>query len=209
MSKKKRELWGLDLETSGSSHGTSVPIQIGIYAPNGAVFRSDIGGWRWRAWAEDQFSADPIWSEEAFGIHNITKERLELAADRFSVQRQAARFIEEHTNAWIGNRLVVGWNVASFDMPFVRQYLPAVSNMLSYRSIDLNAATYTACDALGLSYGKVKGASKDYAAVVLEEEFDWPDGEMTWHDAAYDAAAAIHSYKFILQVIQRGGLTEL
>ena len=196
MSKTKREFWGLDLETSGSSHETSAPIQLGLYAPDGAVFRSDIGGWHW--------DYRHVWSEEAFGIHNITKERLSIAPDRYEVQRMAMRFVEEHSAAWRGERLPVGWNVASFDMPFIRDYLPALSNVMSYRSVDLNAVVYATAEAHGLSSKELKIASKTFAEETLKEL--WPEEGPAWHDAAYDAAAAIHSMTYLTMVIQTGRL---
>ena len=206
----KRAYIGLDLETSGSRHDVHVPIQLGIAMPNGKLFSRLIGGWRWYDPMDEEHRMTPYpkykevglraWSDEAFGVHGITKEDLETAADRYVVQSQATKFIGENTDAWIGNRIVVGWNVASFDMPFVREFLPAVSNSLSYRSVDLNAVSFTVADALGLSWGNLKRRSKEYAQLRLERDWDEPK----WHDAGFDAQAALYSKDYLEQVIRAG-----
>lgn len=198
---KKREYIGLDLETSGSTHEHHVPIQIGIAMPNEAVFRSDIGGWVFydeddHTQTADAHSILPWWSSEAYGIHNITKARLTLAPDKYDVDTMAAKFIGDHSKAWLGNRIMVGWNVGSFDAPFVRQHLPKTANSLSYRSLDLNAASFTTAEALGLSWSTLKTRSKDYAADQL--------GSGGWHDAGFDAQAALLSLDYIKQVIKHG-----
>lgn len=207
----KREFWGLDLETSGNSHDYHVPIQLGICAPNGAVFRSDIGGWDFYNADDDTDLRFPsykdagkkAWSPAAFEIHKIPLQRLAAAPDRFTVQAQAARFIGEHSEAWIGNRIVVGWNVASFDMVFVREYLPAISNSLSYRSLDLNAASFITAEALGLSWGTLNKRSKEHAQT--EAMKTWPEAEPAWHDAGFDAVAALHSLEYMKMVIAHQG----
>lgn len=207
----KREYWGLDLETSGTDHDKHVPIQLGLAAPDGAVKSWLIGGWPWLGTGPDytfnngtnrwQQAWKAEWDLRAFEVHGITQERLDLEGySRWEVTTQAVRFIEEHSDAWHGNRKPVGWNVASFDMPFVRRYLPGVARVLSYQSADLNAICFAISEAHGISYKGVKSLSKDYAKEQLHDTFE----EALWHDAGYDAAAGLHSFKYLTDRIKEG-----
>lgn len=204
----KREYWGLDLETSGTTHEDHVPIQLGLTAPSGITATWLIGGWLW--WEDDLGPANgdmypggrwSHWSEEAAQVHGITQAQLQAdGLPAAKVALEAVRFIEAFSDTWLGNRHVVGWNVASFDMPFVRQHLGALSRVLSYRSVDLNAVCFTLTEAHGISYKGLKRRSKEYAAEQLRETYP---GEM-WHDAGYDSAAALHSWDYMKERVKNG-----
>lgn len=203
MGKSKREFWGLDFETSGTTHEDHVPIQLGIAAPNGALFSSLIGGWDFdivRDWDTGRRAKGYAWDERAFEVHKITQEQLIGAPLPREVSAQALEFIEEHSQAWKGERKLVGWNVASFDVPFLRKWLPGVARELSYQSADLNAVCFAISQAHGISFKEVKWRSKEYAASKLEELF----AEEMWHDAGYDAAAALHSWAYLTERIKEG-----
>ena len=197
----KREFWGLDFETSGTTHEHHVPIQIGIASPRGRVYSSLIGGWQWGD--TDWDTGRPYghqWDERAYEVHGIERERLEDAPKPNLVAAEAISFIEQHSEAWHGERKLVGWNVASFDMPFLRKHLNGVGRVLSYQSADLNAVCFAISEAHGTSYKALKRASKEYAAEQLRDE--WP--EELWHDAGYDAAAALHSWHYLTSRIKEG-----
>lgn len=194
----KREYWGLDLETSGTSHERHVPIQLGIAAPNGKLYSSLIGGWFWDG--KEAGVDHALWDLRAFEVHHITQEQLLSAPGLGEVNSEAVAFIEANSKAWHGNRKVVGWNVASFDMPFVRRYLPRVSNALSYQSADLNAICFAITEAHGGSYKGLKRRSKEYAAEQLRDQFP----ETQWHDAGYDAAAAVHIWEYLKERVKYG-----
>lgn len=205
MGRTEREFWGLDLETSGTTHERHVPIQLGLAAPNGEVFTSLIGGWRWM---DDLEPGEPhvmgddtwLWDLRAYEVHGIEQEALLAAPSPYQVSAEAVKFIEEHSNVWHGQRKVVGWNVASFDMPFVRKHLPAVSRLLSYQSADLNAICFAISEAHGISFKTLKGDSKDWARLQLEERYE----EALWHDAGYDAIAGLHSFDYLKERIANG-----
>lgn len=198
MGNSKREFWGLDLETSGTTHERHVPIQLGIAAPNGALFSSLIGGWKWDG--QEPGVDHWLWDLRAQEVHGIEREQLEVAPLPHEVSAQAVSFIEEHSEAWHGQRKLVGWNVASFDVPFVRKHLYAVSRVLSYQSADLNAVTFAISAAQGISYKTLKRRSKEYAAELCAETFP----EEMWHDAGYDALAALHSWDYLKERIKNG-----
>jgi hypothetical protein len=89
-------------------------------------------------------------------------------------------------------------------LPFVRAYLPRTSQLLSRRVVDLNAfclayegqvpyegslPTFSGWKRLAKRY-----AAEKLTAVGLEE---------SWHDAGYDAAAAILQVEFFTSLVGR------
>lgn len=187
-----REFWGLDFETSGTDPDVHVPIQIGIAAPNGALFTSDIGGWRW--------GESAVWDYEAQKVHDRSPYQFATAPTPAQVTAEAVKFIEEHSEAWLGERKLVGWNVASFDAAFLRKYLPGIARVLSYQSADLNAICFAISQAHGISYKNIKEESKWYAESMLQGGYALPQ----WHDAGYDAIAARYSFEYLTDRIKEG-----
>jgi len=186
-------LIGLDGEMSDSDMDNgAVLIQIGVCDEYGNTFESLIGheaGW--------------YKTEQASAVHQISDEDV-LAAPRCDqVDRRLSRWLfdrlddararGEHTG--LRPFIPVGWNVGNFDMPFVRKFLPESSSLISRRSLDLNSLCYSFEDArvtyMGerLSFSKWKGLAHDAASAVL--------GDDGWHDALFDAQAALESYSFL------------
>lgn len=186
-------LIGLDGEMSDSELDKgAVLIQIGVCDDYGNTFESLIGhdaGW----YKTDQASA----------VHKIPDEDI-IAADRADVvDRRLYRWLEDRlTDARDrGDHTVlrpfvpVGLNVGGFDMPFVRKFLPESSTLISRRSLDINALCFAFEDARvtyhgeRLSFSKWKEVAKDNAEELL--------GSSNWHDALYDARAALEAYNFL------------
>ncbi|MDQ3646578.1 MAG: hypothetical protein M3345_06540 [Actinomycetota bacterium] len=119
---------GVDGEMTGTD-GPAVHqlIQIGVATAPDEVFVSDIG--------YDKWSENP----ESMAVHGFSAERIRAAPRADAVDAELC--------GWLGDKVVgsgrgliaVGWNVAAFDLPYVRQYLPRFSSHLSGRSVDLNA----------------------------------------------------------------------
>jgi len=201
----KREFWGVDLETSGTSHERHVPIQLGIGAPNGDYASWLINGWQW---ADD---CDGIvgetcwlWDLRAAEIHGLTKEQIDRhGSSPYDVTLQAVEFIERNSKAWHGERKVVGWNVGSFDMPYLRKHMYGVARKLSYQSADLNAVTFAISEAQGISSKHLKrqaqeaGAAGAYALTGLGVD----EG---LHDAGWDAVAALGAWDYLKSRIREG-----
>lgn len=207
----KREFWGLDLETSGTSHERHVPIQLGLTAPNLETASWYINGWHW---SEDCTYADHpveacepgvdswLWDQRAFEVHGITKEKLEAEGQSiYEVTVEAIKFIEEHSEVWHGQRKLVGWNVGSFDVPFVRRHLPGVARVLSYQSADLNAITFAIAEAQGTSYSQLQYDAKTYA---FDKAAHAEGVTKAWHDAGFDALCSLHAFNYLQERIRNG-----
>jgi len=191
------EFWGLDIETSGSDIKYAATIQIGVVAPNGKQFCELIGGWNWiisAAYAQPE-KGMAFWSPEAAEVHKIAKRELEVAENSFVVDTALSVFIRENTGTdKVMNRITVGWNVGGFDMPFVRRDLPKSGALLSYRSTDLNSVLFAMIrQNPSLSFPKIKDKAKRAALAQL--------GEATWHNALFDAKAAMISFGFLAEAL--------
>lgn len=174
---------GLDFEASGSNPwGGSVPIQIGMTIGGGQDFVSLIGGWKFNG-TEQNSPGFFDWSEEAFGVHGLTKEVIALAPPVWVVDIQAASWLIG--NVGFSNRMFtipVGYNVAGYDRQFVTRWMPNLNRLLSYRSADLNVVHFLeSLDELGFK-GR-KDAAKKLSVEAL--------GSDKAHDALWDAQSAL------------------
>jgi hypothetical protein len=186
-------LIGLDGEMSDSELDKgAVLIQIGVCDDYGNTFESLIGH-------------KPGWfkSEQASAVHRIPDEDIIAAPSSYMVDRRLRRWLEgrldeahfrkEHTG--IRPFVPVGWNVGGFDMPFVRKFLPVSCELISRRSLDLNALCYAFEDTRVTYHGERqsfhgwKKLAHDHAGHIL--------GESNWHNALFDAQAALQAYNFL------------
>jgi DNA polymerase III epsilon subunit-like protein len=204
-------LIGLDFETSGTDHEESAPIQIGLANRDGEVMVSLVGGWKWLGeWRGMEKAYE--WNERSFEIHRIERDRLASAPPAAEVDREAARFVTSSYKGVRSNWVVaVGWNVAGFDLPFLRKHFPKTQRNMSYRSIDLNAIVFAVTES-GLTrptgeawtYKALKGFVKNAAAERVAAESDFFDGA-EWHDAGYDALASLYAYDALRGVLRTSG----
>jgi hypothetical protein len=189
-------LIGLDGEMSDSELAKgAVLIQIGVCDDYGNTFESLIGhapGW--------------YQTEQASAVHRIPDESIIDAPPPDEVDQRLKRWLESRLDdarirgehAGLRPFIPVGWNVGGFDMPFVRAFLPESSSIISRRSLDLNALCYAFEDARVTYQGERKSYSQwrrlahDYVDSVL-------DGS-NWHDALFDAQAALEAYNFLTGV---------
>ena len=184
---------GLDFETSGSDiNDGAVPIQLGLATRVSGKLETTsllIGGWQW--------GKDATWSDEAEEIHGFSKQDLEGIEPVRLIDIRLAHWLI-HVGKATGPRmwnLAVGWNVAGFDMPFIRKYMPALSSLLSYRTIDLNALVLAASNGQVSEYKRIKSLAKDGAAHAIGRE-------AAWHDAGYDAEASLRAYEYLAEYIK-------
>jgi hypothetical protein len=112
------------------------------------------------------------------------------------VDSAASDWLDDRFGAGKRDLHAVGWNVGSFDLPFVREYLPSLGDRFSYRSVDLNSILYSMADTDD-EYKELKGKAKARAELALRAA----GVEPAWHDAGYDAAAALMAFKYLREEI--------
>lgn len=79
--------------------------------------------------------------------------------------------------------IAVGWDVAAVDLPYISHYLPRLARLLSRQTVDLNAVCFTIAGDASLRWKSLRRKAEKHA----EEEL----GRADWHDAGFDAAAAL------------------
>lgn len=203
---------GLDFETSGVSHTMSAPIQLGIATDDGSL-TSLIGGWEWQdfSWITDD-PKSPYhgriydWSLDAQDVHGIDRLKLEGQPYAPAVDTIMAAFVKASTGEWNKTKIIaVGWNIAAFDFPFLREYFPLTTNRMAYRSVDLNALIFGISES-GMvdkrmgepwTYHVLKNFVKEQAAAAV-------GGEQQWHDAGYDAQTSLAAFRVLTDQVLGG-----
>lgn len=202
---------GLDLETSGLNiYAGAVPIQIGlgVVLDNGDQFMNSdlVGGWRWTNLDEDYLpekvydeSVRAYWDFNSAKIHNIDPRALKRAENASEVTLREIQWMNDRELPNAAHLHIVGWNVSTFDMPFISRYMPALEARLSYRVVELNSLAFALTGkeqypgGPPMRYDGVKRRAREYAETMLEDAFPEPQ----WHDAGYDALAAVHAYNYL------------
>jgi len=188
---------GLDFETStADAWGDAVPIEIGIaYNLNRGERPEDdyyqvhnlrIGRWDWKVAG---------WDPESAAVHGITKEELEGEPPVWQVDAKlsAAMLFDGFTSNRMNN-IAVGWNVAGFDRQFITRWFPYLDKVFSYRTFDLNVLCFAIAGSDEGMYNKVKREAKKYAQGKIGQKANW-------HQAGYDAHAALHSMQYLLGIL--------
>jgi hypothetical protein len=176
-----REYWSLDLETTGiDRHGKSVPIQVGVAGPFGFAESHDIGGWDWDVYD---------WDAGAEAVHGITQAFVDsLTTDAAEVDRRLAEAIERASDVDVGDRILVGKQVGSFDVIIGELFLPKTVAQFDYHTVDLTA--------LMLYLGEVSGAGYR----------EWKNGlglaEQS-HDGLADALQQLEAWETLLDYGRR------
>lgn len=175
---------GVDGEMTGTD-GPAVHqlIQIGVATSPDEVFVSNIG---FDAWQENV---------ESMQIHGLSPELIRSAPRPDDVDAALCGWLADKVVGAERGLIPVGWNVAAFDLPYVRHYLPRFSTHLSRRSVDLNAVCFTVAGTAGSRWKTLRKRSKRFAEEKL--------GRADWHEAGYDAAAALLSWEYF-KMLARG-----
>jgi hypothetical protein len=164
-------------------------IQIGVAVAPDDVFVSDIG------YPPGEYSSET----EAMIVNRFTFERIEKGPSKRSVDYELVKWLVERDATKL---ILCGWNVGSFDMPFFQRYLPQFSQLFSYRSVDLNAVCITIAGGMNNRFKKLKKSANWYAEERLEQLGTY-SGVAKWHDAGYDAAAALLCWEYLRDRINR------
>lgn len=178
---------GLDGEMSGTDlqHGSRL-IQIGFALENGATYTSYIN------------PGEMTWSEEAEGVHKISQDRIPEFPLALDVDQAVYTFLTIHgaSQKKRGRTIPVGWNVGSFDMPFVKFSLPLSYTLFSRRVVDLNSLCFALDGLNNLNFDSWKKRSKEYAI----EKIGYEDA----HDAGWDARMSLYCFEFLKEKIVQG-----
>jgi len=187
---------GLDGEMSGTTSSHQL-IQIGLAIGARDTLGLDVG------WLAGTYRVDP----ESLQVNGFDHARIQ--------QGQPPEVVDVACVAWLDLRfpgmhakqlIPVGWNVAGFDMPFVRRDLPKLGARLSYRSVDLNAVCFALDGKVAAGTdGQVRPRSwewwkKDVKRLALEA---MGAGVAKPHDAEWDAVVSLQAFR-VLQGIVRG-----
>lgn len=139
-----------------------------------------------------------LWSEEAEAVHQFTQET--IANDGVLPE-----LIDPTLADWVSLKpnkqrtIAVGFNVGSFDLPFVSATLPLLRGRLSRRSVDLNSILFALSDT-DSQFQKIKSKAKDYAIERMAGMFDgFKDRQ---HDAEYDAVMALYCFEYLRTLIK-------
>lgn len=133
------------------------------------------------------------WSEEAEAVHQFTKDDIALyGLSPALVDREASQWANPGEQR--RDFVMVGFNVGSFDRPFIKQTLPLLYGKFSRRSVDINSIIF------GLSntdkeFNRIKQAAKEYAFIKMEGMFDGFKNRQ--HDAEYDAVMSLYCFEYL------------
>jgi DNA polymerase III epsilon subunit-like protein len=177
---------GLDIESSGTNlnQGARV-IQVGYaYNEDGAYWTGESG-------------VNPLefaWSAEAQAVHNITLEEVNTFPEATEVDKKFSSEFIDFRNQEV-TLIAVGFNVGSFDLPFIRESLPIFSKNFSHRVVDLNSLIFALAKSSGSSsnFESIKSELKNKAEKIIATIL--PDKHA--HSAGYDALEAIIIFELI------------
>jgi DNA polymerase III epsilon subunit-like protein len=173
---------GLDVETTGTDPKLHRIIQLGLALPGKDAIAWDV--WQDKATVT---RAEP----EAMAVNNFTPERIAGGLSAANVDRMAVEYIG-NVEGRIYN--AVGWNVASFDLQFIKNEFPELNRRLHYRTIDLNALVFALSIVTADPYNSIKRRAQDYAL----ERLNAAGVVVQWHDAGYDAVASLFALQYLL-----------
>lgn len=178
---------GIDIETSGTEYTKHAVIQIGIVTEDGFEFVSDVR-------PEGEYE----WQEEARAVNGFSNERVDAAPTQSLVDLNLSTAVNEFYGSEQTRLIAVGFNVGTFDLPFIIKSFPLFQKRLSYRAVDLNSVLFTIDRARrGMKgvfrYDGLKKRAKEFAAERLATKGE----ETNWHDALFDAKAGLLAWEYL------------
>lgn len=139
------------------------------------------------------------WSEEAEGVHEFTQRQIEEDG-------LMPNIVDRHMSDWINSKgqrrdtVAVGFNVGSFDMPFLNYTLPLTFAKFSRRTVDLNSIIFYMSDT-DREFQRIKRNAKAYAVQKMSGLFEgFKDRQ---HDAEYDAVMALYCFEYLRSLIDK------
>lgn len=189
---------GVDGEMSASDIDEgAVLVQIGVAVSRTAVFSSVIG------YEPGTYLMDPV----SMAVHGISVEAIGSASRPAEVDDALYGWLVDVGVEVSKKALVpVGFNVGGYDMRFVRRFLPRTASVISRRVEDLNSAAYLMGGAVSFE-GSTPSSSgwKRIGKARAAQRLAGQGVDAAWHDAGYDAQAALECFWFYREVL--GGST--
>jgi len=194
-----RTLIGLDLEMTGTDWTAHKAIQIGLCLdPRDETknFVADVG------WAKGNYEYNP----KSLEVIGWDFDRIEAGRYDWEVENDILNWCEDN-NLKKQSLIPVGYAVKSFDMPFVLNTFPRFAEYFIFPNVEGPYRPYLCrtCDLTDMTYGMTFGrgergwgfdgwkrAAKTYAVQELTKLED----ARTFHDAGYDAKAAMLALEF-------------
>ena len=137
------------------------------------------------------------WSEQAEEVHQFSRDYVEkMGEDPAMVDQMLADWANPTKQK--RDYVMVGFNVGSFDKPFIKQQLPITYGKFSRRCVDLNSVIFSMSET-NSQFERIKGRSKDYAFEKMDGMFDgFKDRQ---HDAEYDAVMSLYCFEYLRKII--------
>lgn len=189
---------GLDGEMTCSDlarGGRLIQIGVAVGLEREQRFTSFVG------WPENEYVTDP----KAMRVHGISDKAIATASPAPEVDGRLRAFLLAN-GADPRKKTIepVGWNVVGFDMPFVRDALPRSAELISRRGVDLNAVCRTLDGILEFEGSRPSTSGwKRLAKRAAEQVLTGYGIDEEWHDAGFDAAAALAAWQWLRAVIDR------
>jgi DNA polymerase III epsilon subunit-like protein len=138
------------------------------------------------------------WSDQAEEVHQFSRDYVEkMGEDPAMVDQMLADWANKTSHR--RDYVMVGFNVGSFDRPFIKQQLPITYGKFSRRCVDLNSMIFAMSDT-NTQFERIKGKAKDYAFEKMDGLFDgFKDRQ---HDAEYDAVMSLYCFEYLRSIIR-------
>jgi len=174
--KKKYHIISLDIESSGRDYTRHALLSIGLVDQKGENF--------YIALQHRSLEVEP----QAMRVNQLPVVRIDL--DGVSPKKADQAMLD-----WLNARMkpdeqavAMGLNIGSFDMPFVRRWLPRSAARFSRRTMDLNALIFERCLVSGEEFDDLKHKlAKNGHARAWTETNGPQDQALGPHHALFDA----------------------
>lgn len=181
---------GVDIETSGTNleNGHRL-IQIGFALHDGDGM---VG------FSEYVLPEEMVWSDEAEQVHKISRETL-------NADGKSSEIVDDLCYQWLisngvnpdnkWENIATGFNVGTFDFPFIKHALPKTAELFAPRYAELNALCFALHGFENRDFKKWKKDAKKYAIECI--------GSNDAHDAGWDALMSWHCFQYFREAIHR------
>ncbi len=184
------DIISLDIETSGLDENVHSLLSIG------SVRRSDMKSFYVEV-RHDLLTVTPqamqVNGMDIAKINDSTRSSLAEVDLLFCEFLKSSKFYRAHQKYTI---IPVGMNVGSFDMQFIKKYLPVSASLFGYRSIDLNALVFEEAIRTDSSFSQIKETAKVIGTSYAHAHVP----ELGPHHALWDAYSNIGVLEYLVNI---------